>query len=197
MTDIDAWRLRAGTSAGKLAACRDMGPKWFRFALLAVLSGGCPHQLPAPPTPSPPCPDPEPLRLLLTASDRLNPGERGEPLATVVRIYQLKGASKITGAGFEEMLDRDKDTLGEELVSAKELTLNPADRVDPALTRGEGVNYVAVVALFRQPGGTFWRAIYRLPALDPSHCRPPPRGRKRRPPRVFEAFFDENRVEIR
>lgn len=173
-----------------------MGPSWLRFVLLALLSGGCPHAPLAPPSPSPPCPDPEPLRLLLTASDRLNPGERGEPLATVVRIYQLKGATRIGGAGFEEMLDRDKDTLGDELVSTRELTLNPADRVDPALTRGDGVSYVAVVALFRQPGGTFWRAIYRLPAVDPNHCRPP-RTRRQRKARVYEAFLDENRVEIR
>jgi type VI secretion system protein VasD len=134
---------------------------------------------------------------VLTASDRLNPGERGEPLATVVRIYQLKSSSKISGAAFEEMLDRDKDTLGDELVSTRELTVNPADRVDPALTRGDGVNYVAVVALFRQPGGTFWRAVYRLPPVDPNHCRQSRTRRPRRPPRVFEAFLDENRVEIR
>jgi len=112
-----------------------------------------------------------------------------------VRIYQLKGASKIGGAAFEEMLDRDKDTLGDELVSSREVTLNPADRIDPALTRGDGVNYVAVVALFRQPGGTFWRAIYRLPAVDPNRCRP--NRIRRRVARVFEAFLDENRVEIR
>jgi predicted component of type VI protein secretion system len=77
------------------------------------------------------------------------------------------------------------------------VTLNPADRIDPALTRGDGVSYVAVVALFRQPGGTFWRAIYRLPAPDPNHCRPGRTRRQRSAARVFEAFLDENRVEIR
>jgi type VI secretion system protein VasD len=188
--------LHSGIFAGKLAACRDMGAKWLRFALLALLWGGCPHVVAPPAAPPAPCPDPEPLRLVVTGSERLNPGERGEPLATVVRIYQLKSAGKISGANFEEMLDRDKDTLGDELVSSRELTLNPADRVDPALTRGEAVNYVAVVALFRQPGGTFWRAIYRLPPPDPTYCRQS-RNRRRRAPRVFEAFLDENRVEIR
>jgi len=173
-----------------------MGTRWLRLALLAALVGACPHPVPVPPPAAAPCADPEPLRLVVTASDRLNPGERGEPLATVVRIYQLKGASKISAAGFEEMLERDKDTLGDELVSAKELTLNPADRIDPQLSRGDGVNFVAVVALFRQPGGTFWRAIYRLPPADPQHCRRS-RNPRRRPARVFEAFLDENRVEIR
>jgi type VI secretion system protein VasD len=174
-----------------------MVAKWLRFALLALPWGACSHPLPSAAPPPPPCPDPEPLRLVLAASDRLNPGERGEPLATVVRIYQLKGASKISGSAFEEMLDRDKDTLGDELVSAKELTINPADRIDPALTRGDGVNYVAVVALFRQPGATFWRAIIRMPAPDPNHCRNSRPGPRRRPPRTFEAFLDQNRVEIR
>jgi type VI secretion system protein VasD len=173
-----------------------MVAKWLRFALLAMPWGACSHPLPLAVAPPPPCPDPEPLRLVLAASDRLNPGERGEPLATVVRIYQLKGASKFSGSAFEEMLDRDKATLGDELVSARELTINPADRIDPALTRGDGVDYVAVVALFRQPGGTFWRAITRLPARDPNHCHPS-RASRRRPPRTLEAFLDENRVEIR
>ena len=171
-----------------------MVPKWLGFALLGVLLGGCPKPPPAPVAPPAPCPDPEPVRLYLLGTERLNPGEHGEPLATVVRIYQLKAPGHFADATFEDMLDRDKQTLTDELVSTKELILNPGDQIDPQLIRGDGVGYVGVVALFRQPAGTSWRALYKLPPADPYHCRPP---RRRRPPRLYQAFLDENRVEIR
>jgi type VI secretion system protein VasD len=172
-----------------------MVPKWLEVALLALLMGGCPKPPPSPVAPPPPCTDPEPVRLYLSGTERLNPGEHGEPLATVVRVYQLKASGHLNEANFEDILDRDKQTLAEELVASKEMTLNPGDQLDPQIVRGDGAAWIGVVALFRQPAGTSWRALYRLPAPDPYHCRPLKRGR--RPPRVYQAFFDENRVEIR
>jgi type VI secretion system protein VasD len=169
-----------------------MGPKWCRFAQLAVVAGSCSHA----PEPLPACTEPEPLQLILRASDRLNPGEKGEPLATVVRLYELKGITKLADAPFEEILDRDKQTLGEEMVSSKELTLHPAERLEQPLKRGEGVTYLAVVALYRQPAGTSWRALYRLPEPDPNHCHPDAKGRKKAP-RPVQALLEENRVELR
>jgi type VI secretion system protein VasD len=171
-----------------------MVPKWLGVALLALLVGGCPKPPPAPAAPPPPCPDPEPVRLYLLGTERLNPGEHGEPLATVVRIYQLKGSQRLNEASFEDMLDRDKQTLADELVATKELTVNPGDQIDPQVIRGDGASWVAVVALFRQPAGTSWRALYRLPPPDPYYCRS---SRKRRTPKLYQAFLDENRVEIR
>jgi type VI secretion system protein VasD len=169
-----------------------MGPKWCRFALLAVLAGSCSHK----PEPLPPCADPETLRLIVRASDRLNPGDKGEALATVVRLYALKDASKMADAPFEEILERDSQALGDDLVSKSELTLHPAERVEQPLKRTEGVTYLAVVALFRQPAGTSWRALYRLPEPDPNHCHPDANGRKKAP-RPVQALLEENRVELR
>jgi type VI secretion system VasD/TssJ family lipoprotein len=181
--------------AGKLAPLPNMVPKWLGVALLVVQLWGCGgRQLPPPPPPPPPCQDPEPVRLYLYGTDRLNPSEHGEPLATVVRIYQLRGMSHISDASFEDMLDRDKQVLAEDWVSTKELTVNPGDQIDPQVVRGDGVNFVAVVALFRQPAGTSWRSILRLNKPDPQHCRP---LRRRKPPQNYQAVMDENRVEIR
>src|SRR4051812_25796159 len=91
-------------------------------AALGVAAFGCSHSAPPPaaaaPTPAPgaapapkACAAPEPLHVSLTASVRLNPGEKGEALATVVRIYQLKGVGKMIGVSFDDLLDHDKDTL--------------------------------------------------------------------------------------
>jgi hypothetical protein len=56
------------------------------------------------------------------------------------------------------------------------------------------------VALFRQPAGTSWRAIKKLPPPDPQHChsnaeRPDGSAPKIEDPARF--FMDENRIELR
>jgi type VI secretion system VasD/TssJ family lipoprotein len=171
-----------------LASSRDrhMGSKWLRCALLATFLGGCKST----PEPVPPCQQPEPLRLVLTGTDRLNPGEKGEALATVVRLYQLKGSNKMSDAAFEEILDNDKTVLAEDFVDMKEMTLQPSSRLTPPVPREDGVQYLAVVALFRQPAGTSWRVLYHLPTSDPQHCH-------KKSSAVVQMVLSENRIELR
>jgi type VI secretion system protein VasD len=151
------------------------------------------------PAAAPPCEKPEQLPVSLIASSRLNPGDKGEPLTTVVRLYQLKGREKLTGASFDEMLDRDKETLGEDLLSVQELTVSPGETVRPAVARSADAGYLAAVALFRRPGTGAWRAVRKLSAADPEHCRRGASGAgKPTQPRDEARFIlDENRVELR
>jgi type VI secretion system protein VasD len=160
-----------------------MPNKRFRIRGLAVtcaiaIVAGCGHSSPPPPpatpTPPAPCPSPEPLRISLKADAHLNPSERGEPLATVVRIYQLKGTGKITVASFDDLMDHDRDTLGEDFVAVQEVTMNPGARLDPPLFRAPDATHVAVVGLFRRPSSTTWRAIETLPPANPQFCHPAP-----------------------
>lgn len=150
---------------------------WFHAAVGAVavtMVSGCasaPAPAPTPPPPGPsPCTTPEPIRITLTASPRLNPGDNGESLATTVRIYQLKDTAKLQEATLDRILDNDRAVLGDDLVSAQELTLYPGERAAPAMIRSEGATSLAVVAMFRRPVGPSWRAIRKLPPPDPQHC---------------------------
>ena len=127
---------------------------------LATL-GACAH-----PPPSP-CTTPEPIRLSLTASPRLNPGENGESLATTVRIYQLKDTGKLVESSLDRILDGDRAVLGEDFVSMQELTLYPGEKAAPAMVRGEGATSLAVVAMFRRP----------IPSTVTVRSEPPPRWR--------------------
>ena len=138
------------------------------LALLAPIcaSVGCAHAA----EPLPPCSAPEPLHVTVKAAPRLNLGERGDALATVVRLYQLKKVSKLEQASFDDVLDHDHDTLGEDFVSVQEVTVNPGERLAPALTRAADATFLAAVALFREPSGSSWRAFMKLPAPDPQHC---------------------------
>jgi type VI secretion system VasD/TssJ family lipoprotein len=132
--------------------------------------GACAHEPQPPPPPPSPCPTPEPIRLYLTASTQLNPGENGESLATTVRIYQLKDTGRLVESSLDRILDGDRAVLGEDFISVQELTLDPGEKAAPAMVRAEGATSLAVVAMFRRPVGPSWRAIRKLPPPDPQHC---------------------------
>jgi type VI secretion system protein VasD len=183
-----------------------MGGKRLNFAglstlaMVALAAGLCACSHASPPAAqqpaAPPCPTPEPLRINLRASPHLNPSEKGEALATVVRVYQLKGTGKIAVASFDDLLDHDKDALGEDFVAVQEVTLNPAATVDPPLVRSPEATHVAVVALFRKPASTTWRVIEKLPAPDPQYCHPGSAGKSGPAPKDPTLHFrlDENRI---
>jgi type VI secretion system protein VasD len=167
---------------------------------------GCGHDpppLPAPPVVVPPCTTPEPLKVSLQAGARLNPGERHEALATVVRLYQLKSTAKISNASFDDMLDHDKDALGEDFLAVQEVTINPGDKLDPPMTRNPDATVLGAVALFRQPSGTTWRAIVKLPSPDPLHCHVAELRNKsgttstKTQDNTTRIFLDEYRLELR
>jgi type VI secretion system VasD/TssJ family lipoprotein len=169
---------------------------------------GCSHSAPPPaaapaapaaPPPAKACTAPEPLRVTLTASPRLNPGEKGEALATVVRLYQLKGVGKMMGVSFDDLLDHDKDTLGDDFLAMQEVTINPGDRLEPPVVRNADARYILAVALFRQPTGTTWKVTKRLNSPDPDYCHTPPpaKGTQAANDGTVRLFLDENRIELR
>jgi len=153
--------------------------------------GACAH-----PPPSP-CTTPEPIRISLAASPRLNPGENGESLATTVRMYQLRDVGKLVEATLDRILDGDRTVLADDFVAMPEQTLYPGERLAPVMVRGEGASYLAVVALFRQPNGTSWRAIRKLPPPDPQHCH----GKVATPAALaasqLQFILEDSRVEMR
>lgn len=169
---------------------------------------GCSHSAPPPPAAAPAapaappakaCAAPEPLHVTLTASPRLNPGEKGEALATVVRLYQLKGVGKMMGVSFDDLLDHDKDTLADDFLSMQEVTINPGDRLEPPVVRNADARYILAVALFRQPTGTTWKVTKRLNSPDPDYCHtaPPAKGTQAANDGTVRLFLDENRIELR
>jgi len=173
-------------------------------------SFSCSHPQPPPPATAgaagpaapAPCPTPEPLKIVLQASAHTNPGEKGEALATVVRLYQLKGITKLTGTSFDDLLDHDKEALADEFLGVQEVTVNPGERQEPPVARNADANFLMAVALFRQPTGTTWKAIKKLLPANPDHCHPPAAEKGNTPPPpppdgTVRFFIDENRIELR
>jgi type VI secretion system protein VasD len=167
--------------------------KCLEFAGLALALGGCSHAPgPAPAAPAA-CDKPEPVKIAVSASERVNPDDKGAPLATVVRLYQTKGIDKLQLASFDDLLDRDKDALGDEMLSVQEITINPGERAAPQLVRNPDATYLVAVALFRRPTALTWRAVKKLPAPDPQYCHAKdPLARS-----TIALGLDDNRIEVR
>jgi type VI secretion system VasD/TssJ family lipoprotein len=101
----------------------------------------------------------------------------------------------LTGVSFDDLLDHDKDALGEDFLSVQEVTVNPGERLDPRVTRNPEAGYLLAVALFRRPAGTTWKVAKKLGAPDPEYCRA---GAERaKADGVIGLFLDENRLELR
>jgi type VI secretion system protein VasD len=172
-----------------------MGREALGIAALAGLSlwaTACAHTPGAAP---PPCTGAEPLKVALAASPRLNPDDKGQALATVVRIYQVKGVKKLETASFDDFLDRGKETLGDDFLSADEITLNPGERMMQPSARNPEAAYLVVVALFRKPTADTWRSVKRLNPPDPQFCHADERAD--RAPWSAQFVLDDNRIELR
>jgi type VI secretion system protein VasD len=105
---------------------------------------------------------PAPVEVTVTAAARLNPDDSGQSLPTIIRIYQLKAASKAEGAMFEDLYRRDKELLGEDLLQVDEVVLSPGETVRKAVAGDKGARAVMVLGVFRRPSGNGWRIITEL-----------------------------------
>ena len=132
----------------------------------------------------------------IRASDRLNPGDSGESLATTVRIYQLKEVSKLEAASPEQILDNDRAVLADDLVAVSEITLYPGETARPSLSRREGAFFLAVVAFFRHPSGSAWRVASKLAPPDAQYCHAPDGGTADAARPALRFGLGDTRVEL-
>lgn len=109
------------------------------------------------------CAKPEPANLWVRGAADLNPDASGDPLPTLVRVYQLSNLGELEQASFEQMLQRPEEVLGETLLASEEVTVYPGRSTFRSFERDPGANYVVGVAVVRQPGGTQWRAVLPMP----------------------------------
>jgi type VI secretion system VasD/TssJ family lipoprotein len=170
------------------------GHPMFRFSLafgvlLAVSAfAGCAHN--APPPPAAACKEPD-LKVTVRGSDRLNMDEAGRSLAVVVRIYQLKTLKTLEDADFDQVWQHDRETLGEDLVSVDEVTVDPADKKSVPVKRNMDARYLVAVGLFRKPDGIAWRATRSLGPICGGE------GAVKAPPPVYIVSFvaEDYRIE--
>jgi type VI secretion system protein VasD len=157
----------------------------------AVVFGACATVKPPPE----PCKEPPPIAVLLEASERINPDDRGNSLATIVQVLQLKDIRRLEASEFQDVWQRPKEVLEDDLIATDELTLEPGQTLTRQLARDEKANFIVVFGVFRRPAGQVWRSIQRLPEVTPELCAAAKKPGLPPPPMHF--YIEDYRVEAR
>jgi type VI secretion system protein VasD len=110
------------------------------------------------------------IAVQLAATERVNPDREGRSLPTNVRLYQLKGRTRMADAEFEDVWLRAAEVLEAELVEMQEVTVYPGDNVEEMIELKPDTQYLAVVAVFREPSRDAWRAMFRVSDAGDASC---------------------------
>ena len=70
------------------------------------------------------------VHLTFKVDANINPDESNAPSPLIVRLYELKSDKIFNNANFVDMYERDKDVLGEDLLSKQ-----PVKRIKPGVNR--------------------------------------------------------------
>lgn len=95
------------------------------------------------------------------------------PLATMVRVYQLKDRKSVDAADYQTLLHQADTVLKEDaLMSASRLVM-PDGSVTLNMPMDKDAQFVAVVGLFNRPdmADNRWRLVLSRDDLDPDNAR--------------------------
>ena len=128
--------------------------RWLLLGVLVV--AGCGGPKPPPP--------PAVVTLQIEAGRDQNPTKDGQPAPVAFHILQLTSTSKFERADEFALLEREKETLGDELASSDVFVLAPGE--GKAITKSAKANVVAigVVVGFRDTDRAVWRAMAAIPS---------------------------------
>lgn len=133
-----------------------------KFAIAGVFTGmlcvGCGGT-----TVLPECEVPGEVGLVVDSSVRLNPDRAGEPLPTILRLFQLADVRTAETATFNELWKKHEEILGDSVMAMDEVTIWPDRHLERAFERNPDANYVLAMGLYRRPAGYSWRVIFQLP----------------------------------
>ena len=104
-------------------------------------------------------PPPAVLELAISAGADQNPGENGRPASVAVRLYQLKASAAFEGADYYALAEREKATLADDGAGTEEFVLSPGENRTVTRQLKPGVQFVGVVAAFRDVDRAGWRAV--------------------------------------
>lgn len=113
------------------------------------------------------------LHLDFVPRSAVNDDGEQTPLATMVRVYQLKDRKGVDAADYQKMLHEADKVLKEDVLISKELLIMPKGNVTLDIPMDEDAQFVAVVGLFNRPDlkDNRWRLVLSRDDLDPDKPR--------------------------
>jgi len=113
------------------------------------------------------------LHLDIKARDAVNNNAAGAPLATVIRVYQLKDRKTFDGTDYPSLFTDDSQAIKADLVAEKDIRIRPGSAVTIDIPMEKEAQYVAVAGMFLAPDITnnTWRLVLSRDDLDPDKAR--------------------------
>jgi type VI secretion system protein VasD len=105
----------------------------------------------------------EEISLYIQTSPDLNLDADGNPLPTVVRVYQLNGDLATRSLDFMEMWEDGKTALGDEYISDKEFQTYAGSAELIPITPEKDARYILAFGGFQQAVGNTWYVVYEVP----------------------------------
>jgi type VI secretion system protein VasD len=99
------------------------------------------------------------LHLDIRAREAVNHNAGGVALSTVIRIYQLKDRNTFDSTDYPSLFKADSQAIKADLLTEKDIRLQPGGAVMVDMPLEESAQYVAVANLYRLLTGRNWRCI--------------------------------------
>jgi type VI secretion system protein VasD len=113
--------------------------------------------------PAPPPPPPTRVELSIKAEPDINPDAGRRPSPLLLRVYELKDAGNFSAADFFALYNKERETLGGDLVKRQEFTLVPDTGKSLAFEADAATKYLAVFAAFHNLETARWRVSTEVP----------------------------------
>ncbi|CQD33875.1 type VI secretion system lipoprotein TssJ [Yersinia mollaretii] len=95
------------------------------------------------------------------------------PLATMVRVYQLKDRKNVDSADYQTLLRQADAVLKDDILASKSVLVMPKGNVTLDMPMDENAQFVAIIGLFNRPDmkENSWRLVLSRDELDPDKPR--------------------------
>jgi type VI secretion system protein VasD len=102
------------------------------------------------------------LSIKVFGGNQLNTTQDGQSLSLVVKVYILRSPERLASLTYPQIIstESEKEALGEELVSVREITVIPGKSYDLVLKVPGEANTIGVVGMFRAPYGSRWKLAF-------------------------------------
>lgn len=103
-----------------------------------------------------------PVRLELSAAERLNPDVNGRPSPVQVRVYRLLRTEVFEGADYFALAERDSEVLGRDLSQRESLMIAPGESTVRDYVVDDDVVALGVTVAYRDLESSVWRQLIVL-----------------------------------
>ena len=102
-------------------------------------------------------PKPVVVKLTMEAASGINPDQRGRPSPVALKLFELKSLSSFERSDFFSLFDRERETLGPELVARDEFVIKPGDRIMQERKLTPETKFIGIVVGYRDLERSQWR----------------------------------------